>query len=239
MQSAWLRGLGEGCSMRGISLWVIELVSNTVQANVAYSIRTGWIYQALLSFWLDHWLEKERSRSGQRLWNWLDVRCKILASLLEKHATWGSALSKVTWCWSVTLELTQRVMWILMNYSVRLRKLEELHDAVQVDVDHACGTASTSFCEIGGLELSIAPARPPNGQLAVGQMTWIPYGERICHDAPRAAYCRRLASVLKSFLLPALEESEIEGEETEDLQQVASYSLPIFKKPGLCSLSWV
>lgn len=89
-------------------------------------------------------------------------------------------------------------------------------------MDHACGTARTSFCEIAGLELSIAPARPPSGQLAVSRMAWVPYGDRVCRDAPRAAYCRQLAVVLKSLLLPALEEASEEEEGLEKLQQVGS-----------------
>lgn len=98
-------------------------------------------------------------------------------------------------CLLITGQVNQNDLWCLM-WLVLL--------TVRVDVDYACGSASTPICEMAGVELSIAPSRPPNGQRVVTQQVWIPYGERVSTDAKRAAYSRQLLAFLKTRVLPEL-----------------------------------
>lgn len=77
-----------------------------------------------------------------------------------------------------------------------------------MDVDHLCGSARTSFCEVAGVELSTAPKRPANSKTVVTRMTWVPYGLRTSQDTARAEYSANIGNLLKAVLLPHLQTRE-------------------------------
>ena len=72
--------------------------------------------------------------------------------------------------------------------------------AVRVDIDSVCKTAGTPICQIAGVELSVAPIRPPNYNTVTTRIQWIPYGERSYEDAAREAYVRQLDSLALELL---------------------------------------
>lgn len=77
--------------------------------------------------------------------------------------------------------------------------------AVLVAVDHSCGFASSSLCEVAGVELSTAPKRPANSRPIITCSEWVPYGERTIKRPRTAAYVDALGSMLSQTLLPELE----------------------------------
>lgn len=90
--------------------------------------------------------------------------------------------------------------------------------AVRVDVDSTCGCATTPICEVAGVELSVAPRRPPHGRRVVTRLAWVPYGDRVSDDAARATYAAELMGLLKALLGPDCKPSA--GGDTDQLRQV-------------------
>jgi hypothetical protein len=51
--------------------------------------------------------------------------------------------------------------------------------AVAVEVDALLGSAKCALAEVAGVELSVAPLRPPNVHTVERQAVFVPYGEQV------------------------------------------------------------
>ena len=57
-------------------------------------------------------------------------------------------------------------------------------------------SAKASFCGVAGVELCVAPVRAIKHHLKMNNMSWIPYGERICTEGSRKEYVRSILDKL-------------------------------------------
>lgn len=70
--------------------------------------------------------------------------------------------------------------------------------AVLVEVNAAMGAAKAPFCEVAGVELSVAPKRAPKRKLKSGAMSWVPYGERVAGSQKRDSYVKYIVSLFEA-----------------------------------------
>ncbi|KAK9916399.1 hypothetical protein WJX75_002178 [Coccomyxa subellipsoidea] len=75
---------------------------------------------------------------------------------------------------------------------------------VAVEVDSVLGLTTCEMAEISGVELGVAPLRPPNFHTVERQVKFVPYGIQVSEDTERLAYYRKLEGFLAATVRPHL-----------------------------------
>ena len=69
-------------------------------------------------------------------------------------------------------------------------------DAVEVKVNRNMAAAQSFFCQVAGVELSVAPTRASRHKLKMDKHCWIPYGERVSNDEARKDYVNHIQELI-------------------------------------------